>query len=91
MKSQRVHVGSQTWDCHVQQLRSQFTEALFLRQFLKFLEIRKEKGSWVRQCRPLIPALGRQVDLCETGANLVYIQIPGQLVLQREPISERQK
>lgn len=27
MKSQRVHVGSQTWDCHVQQLRSQFTEA----------------------------------------------------------------
>lgn len=27
MKSQRVHVGSQTWDCHVKELRSQFTEA----------------------------------------------------------------
>lgn len=27
MKSQRVHVGSQTWDCHIQELRSQFTEA----------------------------------------------------------------
>lgn len=57
MKSERFCVGPRHGTVILKDEEPDLQKLLFLRQFLRFLEIRKKKRSWARWPLPLIPVL----------------------------------